>query len=165
MKVSGFPSQTDPKKASFNQASSSSSAPQANGSSTQAEKVAAEFEALFLDLMLQSMRKTAAPEDESNAQSIYKSMLDSEYARNMSASSNFGIKELILNWMQKSSTQSSSPESTLEASPEPIAPASPSSPAHLKPAQTESTQKALEQPMSSRLATEIYALQLKALGR
>jgi flagellar protein FlgJ len=74
-------------------------------SDSKAETVAKEFEALFLDLMLKSMRKTASPETESNAEGIYKSMLDSEYAKNMASNRSFGIKELILDWMQKQHPQ------------------------------------------------------------
>jgi flagellar protein FlgJ len=66
-----------------------------------AEKVAEEFESIFLDMMLKSMRKTAVGEEESNAQSIYTSMLDSEYAKQMSANKSFGIKSLILDWLEK----------------------------------------------------------------
>lgn len=73
------------------------------------EKVAEEFEALFMDLVLKSMRRTAQPESQSNAQEIYTSMLDSEYSKTMAGSHKFGIKELILDWIQTHS-KSSTPE-------------------------------------------------------
>lgn len=126
---------------------------------SRAEKVAEDFEALFLDLMLQSMRKTAAPEDESNAQSVYKSMLDSEYARKMSTGSTFGIKELILDWLQKGAAQKTEPVQSdgsgalLEAQGPSTAPV------------RRLDSDLPEQSVSTKLATEIYALQLKALGR
>lgn len=128
-------------------------------SASRAEKVAEEFEALFLDLMLQSMRKTAAPEDQSNAQSIYKSMLDSEYARNMSSGSHFGIKELILDWMQKEGIEKAEANQLggTSASVQSQAP----SPAPVRDPGADLS----DQPVSTKLAAEIYALQLKALGR
>ncbi|APJ04544.1 rod-binding protein [Silvanigrella aquatica] len=67
-----------------------------------AENVAKEFETIYLDMMIKSMRQTAKPEDESNAQDIFKSMLDGEYSKLMANSQNFGIRDLILNWMKES---------------------------------------------------------------
>lgn len=65
------------------------------------EKVAEDFEALFFDMMLQSMRKTAVSEDQSNAMSIYTGMLDSEYSKAIATSRSFGIKNLILDWLRR----------------------------------------------------------------
>jgi len=66
-----------------------------------AEKAAQEFETLFVDMMVKSMRQTAAPEDSSNAEDIYQGMLDSEYSKSMTTANNFGIREQILNWMEQ----------------------------------------------------------------
>ena len=66
-----------------------------------AENVAKEFETIYLDMMLKSMRKTAKAEDESNAHDIFQSMLDGEYTKLMADSQNFGIRDLILNWMKE----------------------------------------------------------------
>ena len=67
----------------------------------EAENVAKEFETIYLDMMLKSMRQTAKPEDESNAHDIFQSMLDGEYTKLMADSQNFGIRDLILNWMKE----------------------------------------------------------------
>ncbi|MEN9826023.1 MAG: hypothetical protein RI953_1768 [Pseudomonadota bacterium] len=67
----------------------------------EAEKAAQEFETLFVDMMVKSMRQTAAPEDSSNAEDIYQGMLDSEYSKSMTTANNFGIREQILNWMEQ----------------------------------------------------------------
>jgi Rod binding domain-containing protein len=66
----------------------------------EAETVAKEFETIYLDMMLKSMRQTAKPENESNAHDIFQSMLDSEYSKIMAESHSFGIRDLILNWMK-----------------------------------------------------------------
>ena len=77
----------------------------------QAEQVAQDFETIFVEMMLKSMRNTAKPEDESNAQNIYQGMLDSEYSKNLAHSSSFGIRDLVLGWMKEndSSLQTSLP--------------------------------------------------------
>jgi peptidoglycan hydrolase FlgJ len=67
----------------------------------EAENVAKEFETIYLDMMLKSMRQTAKAEDESNAHDIFQSMLDGEYTKLMADSQNFGIRDLILNWMKE----------------------------------------------------------------
>lgn len=67
----------------------------------EAEKAAQEFETLFVDMMVKSMRQTAQPEEMSNAEDIYQGMLDSEYSKSMTTSNNFGIREQILNWMEQ----------------------------------------------------------------
>ncbi|NBW81168.1 hypothetical protein EBR21_05380 [bacterium] len=67
----------------------------------EAEKAAQEFETLFVDMMVKSMRQTATPEESSNAEDIYQGMLDSEYSKSMTTANNFGIREQILNWMEQ----------------------------------------------------------------
>lgn len=66
-----------------------------------AENVAKEFETIYLDMMLKSMRQTAKAEDESNAHDIFQGMLDGEYTKLMADSQSFGIRDLILNWMKE----------------------------------------------------------------
>ena len=66
-----------------------------------AENVAKEFETIYLDMMLKSMRQTAKPEDESNAHDIFQGMLDGEYTKLMADSQSFGIRDIILNWMKE----------------------------------------------------------------
>jgi peptidoglycan hydrolase FlgJ len=67
----------------------------------EAEKVAQDFETMFVELMVKSMRQTAQREDMSNAEDIYQGMLDSEYSKGMAASRSFGIKEQVLNWLEQ----------------------------------------------------------------
>ncbi len=67
----------------------------------EAEKAAQEFETLFVDMMVKSMRQTAQGEDVSNAEDVYQGMLDSEYSKSMTTANNFGIREKILEWMEQ----------------------------------------------------------------
>jgi flagellar protein FlgJ len=69
----------------------------------EADSVAKEFETLFVDMMMKSMRETVKPEEESNAQNIYKSMLDSEYSKTMTDAQSFGIREMVKNWIIENS--------------------------------------------------------------
>ncbi len=69
----------------------------------QAQEVAKEFETMFVDMMLKSMRETARPTDESNAQNIYSTMLDGEYSKVMTEGTNFGIRDMILGWVKQNS--------------------------------------------------------------
>lgn len=71
----------------------------------EAEKVAQDFETMFVELMVKSMRQTAQREDLSNAEDIYQGMLDSEYSKGMAKSSTFGIKEQVLNWLEQTDPQ------------------------------------------------------------
>jgi flagellar protein FlgJ len=71
--------------------------------SKEADAVAKEFETLFVDMMMKSMRETVKPDDETNAQNIYKSMLDSEYSKNMTDAQSFGIREMVRNWIIENS--------------------------------------------------------------
>lgn len=68
---------------------------------SEAQQVAQDFETMFVDLMIKSMRQTAQPEDTSNAEDVYQGMLDSEYSKSMTASKSFGIREQILNWLEQ----------------------------------------------------------------
>jgi Rod binding domain-containing protein len=72
----------------------------ATEAATEASKVAAEFETLFMDLVVKGLRQTAKPQEESNAQDIFTGMLDQEYTKVMTGSREFGIKSLILDWMK-----------------------------------------------------------------
>lgn len=82
----------------------------------EAEKAAQEFETLFVDMMVKSMRQTAQPEEMSNAEDIYQGMLDSEYSKAMTTSNNFGIREQILNWMEQTDPSLKKTPNTSEAS-------------------------------------------------
>lgn len=66
-----------------------------------AEKVAQDFETMFIDLVVKSMRQTAQPEDTSNAEDVYQGMLDSEYSKSMTATQSFGIRTQVLNWLEQ----------------------------------------------------------------
>ncbi|MBX9704507.1 MAG: rod-binding protein, partial [Silvanigrellaceae bacterium] len=65
------------------------------------EQVAKDFETIFLEMMLKSMRDTARPEEESNALNIFQGMLDSEYAKQMSQGQSFGVREMIIDWVKR----------------------------------------------------------------
>lgn len=65
-----------------------------------AKQAAEDFESMFVDMMLKSMRSTATPEDASNAHEIYQGMLDGEYAKSMVGSHDFGVRGMVLEWMK-----------------------------------------------------------------
>ena len=62
------------------------------------KKVAEDFESLFLELVLKSMRKTVPDGGlitKGNAEDIYKSLLDTEYAKTMAQRKTTGLAEAI----------------------------------------------------------------------
>jgi Rod binding domain-containing protein len=127
-----------------------------NGSS-KAEQVAADFEALFMDMMLKSMRKTAAGPDQSNAMDIYTGMLDSEYAKNMATTRNFGIKSMILDWLQRHG-HNQKPELNMQGATQ-----QPSTSAPIQaPIQLPTKADRLDE-LKARMATDVYALQARML--
>lgn len=139
--------------------------PKALAERKKAEKVAEEFESVFLDMMLKSMRKTAVGEDESNAQSIYTGMLDSEYAKTMSANKSFGIKALILDWLEKNNhtkpIDKTPPGTEVKALSQP------------EPAEVQKQIKTMGldakrldlENLNSKMATEIYSMQSRLLSK
>ncbi len=76
---------------------------------TSIKKVAEDFESIFLEILLKSMRKTVVKSgflDGGNAEGIYKDMLDSEYAKNMASASgenslSFQIEKQLLGVLDK----------------------------------------------------------------
>lgn len=95
--------------ARFEAISANSSLPKVNekGSKKQLEEVAQEFEAIFVKMMLDSMRKTRHKEDDMNyggqAEDIFEDMLYTEYSRSMAQRGDFGIADLIVNQYSPSS--------------------------------------------------------------
>jgi Rod binding domain-containing protein len=65
----------------------------------EAAQVAKDFEGLFMDSIVKGMRKTIPTEESSNAMGIYNDMLDSERAKTMTQSQDFGIRRMILDWI------------------------------------------------------------------
>jgi flagellar protein FlgJ len=64
----------------------------------QVKKLAHEFESIFLEQMFKSMRSSVQKSgliDGGNAEEIYTSMLDSEYAKEMSSQGNAGLSQMI----------------------------------------------------------------------
>lgn len=68
---------------------------------------AKEFESLFLNIMLQNMRKATPKYDmlQSPAQDIYQSMLDEELAKSGSMGQGMGIAEMIYKQFTRSGTK------------------------------------------------------------
>lgn len=61
-------------------------------------KVSKEFEAIFVNQMVSTMRKTVAKGGlvpESNAEKIYQSMLDYEYSKKISDSGQIGLWKIV----------------------------------------------------------------------
>ncbi len=67
----------------------------------EAKKAAQEFETMFAEIMLKSMRQTAMPEDASNALDIFQGMLDGEYAKAMTSNGDLGVQNMVLDWMKQ----------------------------------------------------------------
>lgn len=62
------------------------------------KKLASEFEAMFMEQMLKGMRTSVQKSgliDGGNAEEIYTSMLDSEYAKNMAAQRATGLADMV----------------------------------------------------------------------
>jgi len=69
------------------------------------KKVSEEFESLFLEIVLRSMRNTVQKSgliDGGNAEDIYRSLLDTEYAKTLSAQRQTGLADSIENYLRKS---------------------------------------------------------------
>jgi Rod binding domain-containing protein len=71
-----------------------------NDKLAEAKKVAEDFETLFADMIMKSMRSSAKIEDSSNAMEVFEGMLDNEYSKSMTQGNDLGIKSLILDWMK-----------------------------------------------------------------
>ena len=72
------------------------------GDREEIKKVANEFESLFINLVLKSMRNTVQKSgliDGGNAEEIYKSMLDDEYCKQMATQRTTGIADQIEDFM------------------------------------------------------------------
>jgi Rod binding domain-containing protein len=116
----------------------------------EAEKTAQEFETLFVDMMVKSMRKSAQPEDVSNAEDIYQGMLDSEYSKSMTGANNFGIREKILDWMEQT-------DPTLKIGPKPADTASKTNSA-AKPEMSADSLKIQNEMWALKAASQAYQL-------
>jgi peptidoglycan hydrolase FlgJ len=79
-----------------------------------AQEAAGQFETVFVNMMLKSMRDTAKPEEESNAMGIYGGMLDEEYGKSMSQTHSFGIKKAIFDWIQQNDPDLASSKKELD---------------------------------------------------
>lgn len=80
-------------------------------------KVAEEFESLFLGIVLKSMRQTVQQSgllDGGNAEDIYRSMLDDEYAKMMAAQRHTGIADNIEEFLLRSYGETLRPETSVE---------------------------------------------------
>ena len=69
-----------------------------SGQPAKIKQLANEFESLFLEIVLKSMRETVQKSElvnGGNAEEIYRSMLDQEYAKNMAGMRQSGIGDAI----------------------------------------------------------------------
>jgi flagellar protein FlgJ len=72
-----------------------------------AKKVAKEFEALFVGMMLKSMRETVGKEKLTNGghgEEVYRSMLDQEYARSLTEHGGVGLTAMLERQINKPAT-------------------------------------------------------------
>jgi flagellar protein FlgJ len=80
--------------------------PNPKGDTAAIKQLANDFEGLFLGIVLKSMRDTVPKDsmiDGGNAEDIYKSMLDSEYTKLMSAQRKTGIADNIEKFLLEAS--------------------------------------------------------------
>jgi flagellar protein FlgJ len=70
------------------------------------KKVAKQFEAVFINQMIGAMRKTVTPGGlipESNAERVFKGMLDSENAERMADSEQLGLSHIVYEHLLRTS--------------------------------------------------------------
>ncbi|NBX92354.1 MAG: flagellar biosynthesis protein FlgJ [Proteobacteria bacterium] len=70
------------------------------------KKVAKQFEAVFINQMIGAMRKTVTPGGlipESNAERVFKGMLDSEHAERMADAEQLGLSKIIYEHLLRTS--------------------------------------------------------------
>jgi|AMWB02.1.fsa_nt_gi flagellar protein FlgJ len=70
-----------------------------NNDDAAADRVAREFESLFIGMMLKSMRSTVGKDTLTgggHGEEVYRSLLDQEYATTIAAGSGLGLRELIV---------------------------------------------------------------------
>lgn len=76
--------------------------PQSTQKEADIKKLSEEFESIFLGLVLKSMRESVQKSgliDGGNAENIYRSMLDDEYAKQMAAQHHTGLADQIANFL------------------------------------------------------------------
>ncbi len=69
----------------------------------QLREVADSYESIFLNQLIQSMRKTVQYDGvvpQSHAEKVYQSMLDDEYSKSMAKSGSIGISEMVYDYMK-----------------------------------------------------------------
>jgi flagellar protein FlgJ len=82
------------------------------------KETARQFETLFLDMMLKSMRTAAAGHSEfdSEATRTYTSLLDHEYSRKLAAQGGLGLADLLVKQLSRRNGGSAHPEALLKKS-------------------------------------------------
>ena len=89
-----------------------------NGDPEAIKQVAKQFEAIFLQLMLQSMRKTVTPSEEfSNEKAMYYDLFDKQVALEMSDHGGIGMTKMLMAQLGAASKESSEKEQSTELSP------------------------------------------------
>ncbi len=79
------------------------------------EKVAKEFEELFVGVLMKNMRSTILKSDISKSsyqKEIFESMLDDEYSKEIASTGSFGIGKLIIDNFEKYLSQEEEPQKT-----------------------------------------------------
>ncbi|MBT5028183.1 MAG: hypothetical protein HOL15_00640 [Nitrospinaceae bacterium] len=73
------------------------------GSEAEMEKVARDFESVFINKLFETMRKAIPKSDllKSNSMDMYQSMMDQEMAKDMSKRKGMGLGEMVYNDLSK----------------------------------------------------------------
>jgi len=90
-----------------------------SGDTTELRKATDELEAIFINMMMKSMRSTITETDgifkKSESEKMFQEMLDEEYANNMAASGGIGISDMIFKQFEQSmASEDDKPASTFE---------------------------------------------------
>jgi len=90
-----------------------------SGDTTELRKATDELEAIFINMMMKSMRSTITETDgifkKSESEKMFQEMLDEEYANSMAASGGIGISDMIFKQFEQSmASEDDEPASTFE---------------------------------------------------
>jgi len=90
-----------------------------SGDTSELRKATDELEAIFINMMMKSMRSTITETDgifkKSESEKMFQEMLDEEYANSMAASGGIGISDMIFKQFEQSmASEDDQPASTFE---------------------------------------------------
>lgn len=112
-----FQAELEKSKAEIDQLHASANAATESGDLEALKKVAKEFEEIFLNMLLKSMRSTIEDgglTEKSNQRGIFEGMLDEEFAKQISQKGGIGIQDMMVRQLQRYVDKSPSEETSLD---------------------------------------------------